>query len=178
MADSLARCAGRAAYRLVQTQLGLSRAVVVQPNGYMFDNACTEDALRQMGAAARGVATVRPDVADAEIERPDADWLPGARCYMLKGGFLSWEDVETVAARVRPWLACRSSSTAASCPRHEALLSRLPVDVVIDHNGKFREPVPTTDARLQRAAEVARTRQFLGQALGTVRNLENRSTAL
>jgi len=58
------------AYRSVQKQLGLARAVIVQPNGYKFDNACTEDALQRMGAAARGVATVRPDIADAEIERP------------------------------------------------------------------------------------------------------------
>jgi D-galactarolactone isomerase len=112
----------------------------------MFDNACTEDALRQMGAATRGVATVRPDVADAEIERLTQTGFRGARCYMLNGGFLSWEDVETVAARVRPFgWHVQVQLDGRELPRYEALLSRLPVDVVIDHNGKFLEPVPTTD---------------------------------
>jgi D-galactarolactone isomerase len=134
-----------AAYRLVQTQLGLSRAVIVQPNGYMFDNACTEDALRQIGPAARGVATVRPDIADAEIERLNRMGFRGARCYMLKGGYLSWEDVETVAARVRPFgWHVQVQLDGRELPQHEARLSRLPLDVVIDHNGKFLEPVPTT----------------------------------
>ena len=51
----------------------------------------------------RRIATVRADVAEAEIERLTQIGFRGARCYMLKGGFLSWEDVETVAARVRPF---------------------------------------------------------------------------
>jgi D-galactarolactone isomerase len=51
------------AYRVVQRQLGLTRAVVVQPSAYAFDNACTEDAIVRFGANARGVATIRPDIA-------------------------------------------------------------------------------------------------------------------
>ncbi len=132
-----------AAYRAVQAQLGLSRAVVVQPNGYMFDNACTEDALREMGAAARGVATVRPDIPEAELRRLTAAGFRGARCHMLKGGFLSWEDVEAIAARVRPFAwHVQVQLDGRELPQHEGRLSGLPVDVVIDHNGKFLEPVP------------------------------------
>lgn len=134
-----------AAYRLVQRQLGLSRAVIIQPNGYMFDNACAEDALRQMGAAARGVATVRPDIADAEIERLTKAGFRGARCHMLKGGFLSWEDLETIAARVHPFgWHVQVQLDGRELPQFEHRLSGLAVDVVIDHNGKFLEPVPTT----------------------------------
>ena len=105
-----------AAYRTVQRQLGVERAVVVQPNGYAFDNACTEDALRQMGGSVRGIATVRRAVSEAELERLSKAGFRGARCHMLKGGYLSWDDVDEIAARV-----------------------------VIDHNGKFLEPVPTSD---------------------------------
>jgi len=134
-----------AAYRAVEAQLGFSRAVVVQPNGYMFDNACTEDALRQLGAAARGVATVRPDVTDAQLERLTKAGFRGARCHMLKGGFLSWDDVETIAARVGPFgWHVQVQLDGRELPQREARLSALPVDVVIDHNGKFLEPVPVT----------------------------------
>ena len=38
-----------AAYRLVQRELGLDRAVVVQPNAYVFDNRCTTNAIRELG---------------------------------------------------------------------------------------------------------------------------------
>lgn len=134
-----------AAYRAVQRELGTSRLVVVQPNGYMFDNACTEEALRQFGDSARGVATIRPDIAEAELARLTQAGFRGARCFMLQGGFLSWNDVERIAARVRPhgWhvqLQLDGRDLPTLAPR----IAALPGDVVIDHNGKFLEPVPTT----------------------------------
>ena len=46
-----------AAYRLVQRQLGLARAVIVQPNGYRFDNACTAES----SALAHALAAGQPD---------------------------------------------------------------------------------------------------------------------
>ena len=131
------------AYRAVQRQLGLTRAVVVQPNAYAFDNACTEDAIVRFGANARGVATIRPDIADAEIERLTRAGFRGARCYMLKGGLLSWDDVETIASRVAPFgWHLQLQLDGRELPLFAARIRRLPVEVVIDHNGKFLEPVP------------------------------------
>jgi D-galactarolactone isomerase len=134
-----------AAYRAVQAELGLSRVVVVQPNGYKFDNACTEEAVRELGPSARGIATIRPDIAEAEVERLTRAGFRGARCFMLNGGYLSWDDVDTIAARVQPFgWHVQVQLDGRELPQHETRLSRLPVDVVIDHNGKFLEPVPTT----------------------------------
>lgn len=134
-----------AAYRAVQAELGLSRVVVVQPNGYMFDNACVEEAVRELGPSARGIATIPPDIPDADLGRLTRGGFRGARCFMLKGGYLSWDDVDTVAARVRPYgWHVQVQLDGRELPQHEARLSRLPVDVVIDHNGKFLDPVPTT----------------------------------
>ncbi|HEY7944379.1 MAG TPA: amidohydrolase family protein [Casimicrobiaceae bacterium] len=132
------------AYRAVQRRLGLTRAVVVQPNAYAFDNACTEDAVVQLGANARGVATIRPDIADAEIERLARAGFRGARCFMLKGGLLSWDDVDAIAARVAPlgWHV-QIQLDGRDLPLYATRLARLPVEIVIDHNGKFLEPVPT-----------------------------------
>jgi D-galactarolactone isomerase len=134
-----------AAYRNVQSELGLSRVVVVQPNGYKFDNACAEEAVRELGPFARGIATVRPDVADAELQRLTRAGFRGARCHMLKGGYLSWDDVDVIAARVQPYgWHIQVQLDGRELPQHEARLSRLPVDVVVDHNGKFLEPVSTS----------------------------------
>jgi predicted TIM-barrel fold metal-dependent hydrolase len=42
----------------IQEQLGLERVVVVQPSVYGTDNSCTLDALRRLGARARGVVVI------------------------------------------------------------------------------------------------------------------------
>jgi predicted TIM-barrel fold metal-dependent hydrolase len=48
-------------YRLLQQRLGTSRAIVVQPAAYGFDNSVTVDAISQIGIAnARGVAVIAP----------------------------------------------------------------------------------------------------------------------
>jgi D-galactarolactone isomerase len=135
-----------AAYRQVQRQLGMPRAVVVQPNAYVFDNRCTTDAVRDLGPQARGVAAVLPDVTDAELARLHAAGIRGARCYMLPNGFLSWDDVRTIAARVAHlgWHV-QVQLDGRELPAHGALLAGLPTDVVIDHNGKYLVPVPPQD---------------------------------
>ncbi|MEP6997808.1 MAG: amidohydrolase family protein [Betaproteobacteria bacterium] len=131
------------AYLAVQRQLGLTRAVVVQPNAYAFDNACTEEAIVELGANARGVATIRPDIADTEIERLTRAGFRGARCFMLKGGLLSWDDVDTIAARVAPFgWHLQLQFDGRDTPAHASRIARLPAEVVVDHNGKFLEPVP------------------------------------
>ena len=131
------------AYLAVQRQLGLTRVVVVQPSAYAFDNACTEDAISRFGANARGVATIRPDIADAEIERLTRAGFRGARCFMLKGSLLSWDDVDAIAARVGPFgWHLQLQFDGRDTPTHAARIARLPAEVVIDHNGKFLEPVP------------------------------------
>ena len=132
-----------AAYREVQRELGIGRAVVVQPNAYAFDNRCTVDAIRELGPLTRGVAAVAPDVTDVELARLHEAGIRGARCYMLPNAFLSWDDVPAIAARVAPlnW-HLQVQLDGRELPRYEALLLGLPTDVVIDHNGKFLEPVP------------------------------------
>ena len=68
-----------ARYQEVQATLGLSRAVVVQPTGYGFDNRCTLGAIEQLGANARGIAVIRQDVADAELQRLHRAGIRGVR---------------------------------------------------------------------------------------------------
>ena len=131
-------------YRAVQRALGLSRVVLVQPSGYGFDNRCMLEALQELGDSARGVAIVPTDVADAELDRLTRAGVRGIRYFLLAGGLLSWESLEAMAARVAGfgWHA-QLQFDGRELPRYETMLARLPVPLVIDHNGKFLEPVPT-----------------------------------
>src|ERR1700675_1754951 len=56
-------------YLVVQKTLGLSRVVLVQPNGYGFDNRCMLEALDKLGESARAIALVPSQVNDAELDR-------------------------------------------------------------------------------------------------------------
>jgi D-galactarolactone isomerase len=130
------------AYREIRRDLGVSRCVVVQPNAYAFDNACTESAIRALGETARGVATISPTIAETELERLDRAGFRAARCFMLPRTLFTWHDVDLIAARIAPlgW-HIDLQLDGRELPQHMDQLRRLPVDLVIDHNGKYMEPV-------------------------------------
>ncbi len=54
-------------YQREQQALGLTRAVIVQPTGYGFDNRCTLDALEQAQGSARAIVAVPLDIAESEL---------------------------------------------------------------------------------------------------------------
>ncbi|MCE9661061.1 MAG: amidohydrolase family protein [Burkholderiales bacterium] len=132
------------AYRKVQEALGLKRVVVVQPTGYAFDNRCTLEAMAAFGPDARGIVVVPPEVAEAELARLDALGVRGVRYMMLPGGVLPWNGLERTAARIEAlgW-NINLQLDGRDLPQREAMLSRLPGRLVIDHIGKFLGPVTT-----------------------------------
>jgi D-galactarolactone isomerase len=132
------------AYRKVMERLGIARAVIVQPTGYGTDNRCTMDAVAALGlGVARAVVTVDQTVSDAELERLTKAGARAIRFHMLPGGVLPWEILETMAARVRAFgWHVQLQMDGRLLPEREALLRRLPGTLVIDHTGKFLEPVP------------------------------------
>jgi D-galactarolactone isomerase len=139
-----------ARYRQVQQALGLERAVVVQPTAYGFDNSCTLDAIAKLGAGARGIAVVPTDITDEELARLTRAGIRGVRYFMLRGGLLPWDTLEAMAARVanHGWLV-QIQLDGRELPKYEATIARLPVPAIIDHNGKFLEPVPVNDPAFQ-----------------------------
>jgi len=131
-------------YRKVQAALGLQRTVVVQPTGYGVDNTCTLQAMAELGAAARAIVVIRSDTSEAELRRLHALGVRGVRYMMLAGGALPWDTLEAMAARIEPlgW-HIDLQLDGRDLPHYEDRLKRLPGTLVIDHNGKFLEPVPT-----------------------------------
>lgn len=129
-------------YREIQARLGLERVVIVQPTAYGFDNRCQLDAVAELGDCARAVVVVGPDVVDSELERLTAAGVRGVRFHMLPGGVLPWEQLPEMAARVHEFgWHVQLQLDGRILLEKEGTLSRLPGTVVIDHVGKFLEPV-------------------------------------
>jgi D-galactarolactone isomerase len=129
-------------YRSVMRKLGIERTVVVQAAGYGTDNRCMLDALRELGRIARGVATVTLETDDAELDRLTRAGVRGARVLLFRGGVVGVDDIPALAARIKPFgWHLQLQLDGRELPKHEAMLAALPVPLVIDHNGKFIEPV-------------------------------------
>lgn len=129
-------------YRKVCERLGIERCVVVQPSGYATDNTCTLEAIAAFGPNARGVAVVDESVTDAELERLHNAGIRGLRFHMLPGGVIPWESLPPLAARIAEfgWNA-QVQLDGRELPDRVAMLDDLPCTLVIDHTGKFLEPV-------------------------------------
>lgn len=129
-------------YRKVRERLGLERVVIVQPTGYGTDNSCTLDAIRQLGDCARGVAVVAPGVEDAELERLTSAGMRGLRYVLFSHGTLKVDTLTDMAARVATFgWNINLQLSGEDLTQHEAVLAKLPCDLVIDHIGRFTAPV-------------------------------------
>lgn len=129
-------------YRELQKRLGLERVIVVQPNAYRDDNRVTLSAMEQLGKAAKGVAVVMPGVAEAELDRLTQAGICAVRIMTLHNGTLGFDVMDELMARVHPfgWHA-NIQLDGRELPKVEAQIRRLPGKFVIDHTGKFLEPV-------------------------------------
>ncbi len=135
-------------YQAMQKRIGLERVIVVQPNAYADDNRVTVSSMEKLGRKnAKGVAVVRPGVADAELERLTKAGICALRIMTLHGGVLGFDVMDQLMARVHPfgWHA-NIQLDGRELPKHEAQIKRLPGNFVIDHVGKFLEPVAVDSA--------------------------------
>ena len=129
-----------AAYRRLQERIGTQRTVVVNPSTYGVDNACTLDALDQLGADARGVAVVDADVTRAELERLASHRVCGLRVNFVSPqswGVTTPEMLATLARKVAPlgW-HIQVFAHPEQLIAMESLLASLPTPLVIDHMGR------------------------------------------
>jgi D-galactarolactone isomerase len=132
-------------YRQVQPCFGTTRTVVVTPRNYDVDNAVTLDAISQLGIErARGVATIRPDITDAQLEALHAGGIRGIRftLYTPDDAPTSFDMVETLSHRVHElgW-HLQLHWTAAQIVEHRDLVDRLRTEFVFDHLARL--PVAT-----------------------------------
>ena len=129
-------------YRGLQKRLGLERVIVVQPNAYRADNTVTLKAMKELGKAAKGVAVVMPGTPKAELGRLTKAGICAVRIMTLHNGTLGFDVMDQLMKEVHPfgWHA-NIQLDGRELPKYEAQIKRLPGKFVIDHTGKFLEPV-------------------------------------
>jgi D-galactarolactone isomerase len=101
------------------------------------------DAVTEIGEAARAVVVVDQSADEDELEALTRDGARGIRFHMFRAGVLPWDILGEMAARVHAFgwhvqLQCNGREL----PEREPLLRRLPGTLVIDHIGRFHDPVP------------------------------------
>ena len=84
-------------YRRFQERSGLSRAVLVQPSVYGFDNRLLRETISQDRQGLRGIVVPAPHTPVYEFEAMHADGVCGVRVNLLNSGGLNLDDIE-------PWL--------------------------------------------------------------------------
>ncbi len=134
--------AGVEDYQQLQTRLGLQRVVIVQPSTYGADNTCQLEQRAAFGDDARMVLVVDESTTDAQLEQWTALGARGARFYMLSGAPLPWDLLEPVAARVHEFgWHVQLQTNGHELSDLQSRLEALPGTLVIDHIGRFHDPV-------------------------------------
>jgi predicted TIM-barrel fold metal-dependent hydrolase len=131
-------------YRLLQSQLGTSRAVVVTPTVYGTDNRVTLDAIALLGAdRTRGVAVLHPDVSDATLQQLNEGGVRGIRFTLFDPttAVTRFDMVAPLAARIAPlgWHV-QLHWRADQIVEHQALVESLPCSIVFDHFARLPHP--------------------------------------
>ena len=131
--------AGKERLRALRDHLGFSRNVIVQATCHGADNRALVDALEHSDGRARGIATVRRDITDAELEALDAAGVRGVRFNFLKRlvDKLPHKDLAHIAERIAPlgWHIVIYFE-AAGLDEIQGLVTSLPTTVVVDHMGR------------------------------------------
>jgi len=88
----------------LRDQLGFARNVVVQATCHGADNRAMVDALQHSGGRARGVATVKRSISDAELQALHAAGVRGVRFNFVKRlvDFTPQDELLEIATRIQP----------------------------------------------------------------------------
>lgn len=125
--------------RLLQT-LGCQRGVIVQPSVYGTDNSATVDALRSGLMAFRGVAVVRHDVSDGELQTLHDAGVRGIRVNIASATpGMTLEQAQVLAPRLQAmgW-HIQFFLDLNTLTEAEARLGAFDLPIVIDHFGRVR----------------------------------------
>ncbi|HEU0219068.1 MAG TPA: ROK family protein [Stellaceae bacterium] len=125
----------------LQSALGLSRVVIVQPSVYGTDNSCTLDGMRRLGPErARGVAVIDDHTTDAALKEMHEAGIRGVRVNLETGGVsdpaISRRNLADAIKRVAPlgWhVQVYTRLSVVEAVHDDVMKSGVPV--VFDHFG-------------------------------------------
>jgi 2-pyrone-4,6-dicarboxylate lactonase len=145
--------AGKHQLFALRDHLGFDKNVVVQATCHGADNSAMLDALASAGGRARGVATVRRDVTDEQLQSMHAAGVRGVRFNFVKRlvDFTPRDELMEIAARIAPlgWHVVVYFE-AVDLPELWDFFTALPTTLVIDHMGRpdVRKPVDGVEFEL------------------------------
>jgi 2-pyrone-4,6-dicarboxylate lactonase len=131
--------ASKAQLFALRDRLGFSRNVIVQATCHGTDNSAMADALKASAGKARGVATVRRDVMDAELHALHEAGVRGVRFNFIKRlvDFTPKDELMEIAGRISGlgWHVVVYFE-AVDLPDLWDFFTTLPTAVVVDHMGR------------------------------------------
>ena len=145
--------------RTLHRILGIERAVIVHASCHGTDMAVTLDAIARSGGAYRGVAVVKGDITDGELDRLHAGGVRGVRFNFVRhlGGTPDLDVFDRVVARVERlgWHVVLHLD-AGDILDHAARIAALRIPFVIDHMGRVRAKDGLAQAPFQRLLDLMR----------------------
>lgn len=137
----------------LRDHLGFARNVVVQATCHGADNSAMVDALQHSNGMARGIATVKRSISDAELQALDAAGVRGVRFNFVKRlvDFTPKEELMEIAQRIAPlgWHIVIYFE-AVDLPELWDFFTALPTTVVVDHMGRPDVTKPVDGEEFQR----------------------------
>ena len=123
----------------LRDHLGFDKNVIVQATCHGSANRALVDALSAANGRARGIATVRRSVSDAELQAMHAAGVRGSRFNFVKRlvDFTPKDELMEIARRIAPlgWHVVIYFE-AADLPELWDFFTALPTTVVVDHMGR------------------------------------------
>ncbi|SFU93271.1 amidohydrolase family protein [Pseudoduganella namucuonensis] len=131
--------AGKRELYALRDHLGFARNVIVQATCHGADNRAMVDACLASNGRARGVATVRRDIGDEELQRLHDSGVRGVRFNFVKRlvDFTPKEELMEIAGRIATlgWHVVIYFE-ARDLPELRDFFTALPTIVVVDHMGR------------------------------------------
>ena len=128
-------------YQKVAAELGLDRAVFVQAKDFATDNSCLIDALDKFGKDnARGIAVVKPDIAESELAMMHEHGVRGLRFSLWNpnNAVVTVDGVKPLSERIKHYgWNIQMHASARQLMEWSDLLENLDCKIVIDHMGRL-----------------------------------------
>jgi 2-pyrone-4,6-dicarboxylate lactonase len=123
----------------LRDHLGFARNVIVQATCHGADNSAVVDALRAADGRARGIATVKRSISDAELQALHAAGIRGVRFNFVKRlvDFTPKDELMEIATRIAKlgWHVVIYFE-AVDLPELMDFFTSLPTTIVVDHMGR------------------------------------------
>jgi 2-pyrone-4,6-dicarboxylate lactonase len=162
----------------LHAHLGIQRGVVVQSAVHGFDNSAAADLIAHGKGNYVGVALVRTDIPDAELEALDRQGFCGARFHYMDhlGAAAPIADVLALAKRLAPlrW-HLQIHVDARRLEELAPALKRSPVPVVIDHMARIDASLGLDQTPFRKLLELLEDEKFWVKVSGSERASRERA---